>query len=871
MNLRGLVHRLRVWIAPASYAREVDAEIRFHLELDAMHARGDGLTDDDAAWTARKQFGNVTHVREEVRRMSGLEVLDRIRQDVVYAVRGLRRSPGLTATIIAIFALGIGVNSALFTVVDHVYFQAPPGLVDPGAVHRIVKRTVSFFNIELVSEGFEIRDLQPMRAAVCGLADIEGYEPATDVPIGDDGGEKRTVGYATTGFFAFSGVRPFRGRFFAPEENVEGGGARVAILGYSYWRSRLGSDTAVIGRRLIIDSALYVVIGVMQPHFEGLDLDAVDIWAPRGSRPPGMEGLWTNTEAFVRLHAGADARFVRARLQTQYQAGHPGQAWGGPGRLDLVNVLEARSSVWRGWSDERDLALLRRLVGVALLVLVIAVSNVASLLLMRSLRRQREMAVRVALGVSAVRLIRLLVIESVLLAAVGGVAAFLLATWTGGALRAVLISDVRWSSTVVDGRMIAWTALIALGAGVLAGLAPATIVLRRDIIQTLKAGSAESGRPRSALRIGLLVTQTALCMMMLASAGVFLQSLRNAGNSNRGFDADRLIEFGFGGRVNEGVVIQRLRMLPFVESATQALPLRGGGVTQVVFASGDTTPFAFAPDVPAVDPAFMKTTGLRLLAGRFFDKVDVQGAEPVAVVNRTFAERYWKGGNPIGDCIRRIYEKRCQRIVGVVGDVRWLLTVPPREAVYTPMAQSRGVSSFFIVRVHGPATPVMVAELRQILAPLSANRGFWADPRLVADELEPQMRPWRIAAAMFLLFGVLALAAAGAGIYGLVGYDVTQRTHEFGVRIALGASARSILQLVLGSGLRVVALGLVVGLAAAFALGRVIASLLFETSPLDPLVLAVTAVVLSLAALAASFVPAWRATRIDPVVALRAD
>jgi predicted permease len=472
------------------------------------------------------------------------------------------------------------------------------------------------------------------------------------------------------------------------------------------------------------------------------------------------------------------------------------------------------------------------------------------------------------------------VVESVLLATVGGAAAVLIAFWTGGALRTMLVSDVHWSATVIDRRLVVFTMAVAILAGALAGLAPATIALRRDVMAALKAGSAESGRPRSALRISLLVTQTALCMVMLAAAGVFLQSLRHASQTDLGFDADRLITFNLY-RVDPNVAdaaLARIRALPAVAAVSRAgIGLRGGGISPIHFSNGTTLPIMLTPMSGYADSVYARAVGLRLIAGRFLSRDDLKGSEPVAVIDEAMAKEYWRNRDPLTECFHvGTMKKPCRRIVGIVGNVRWDIAGVPPKMFYLPATQSPyagwGCCGSIAVRTRGRATATTVRDIRRIVTGLAGQGPEYApNPRLVTDRLEPQFHPWRVAAAMFLLFGLLALAAAGAGIYGLVGYDVTQRTHEFGVRITLGATSSNILGLVLGSGVRVVVIGLVAGTASAIAAGRVIASLLFETSPDDPLVLAATAVTLSAVALLASLVPAWRATRVDPVVALRAE
>jgi predicted permease len=811
-------------------------------------------------------------------------LIDALRQDLLYAVRGLRRSPGLTATILVMFVLGIGVNAAIFTVLDRVFFQAPAGVVDPASVRRLIRFSRDIGNTVYAGDNFTTKDITHFADVAGADAQIEGYDAVTGRRVGDDA-QLRTVAYATTGFFRLAGVRPHRGRFFSPDENRFGDPRNVAVLSYAYWQRAFGSDSALLGRGVRIDTAFYTVIGIAPPQFEGMDLDVIDVWVPLASIPAGLEGSPLNgdfdiVQLFARVATGADPRALQARLNVQFRRDRSFVLQRDSTiRLEMAPLLQARSALRLGAQNERNLALLSRLGGVGIVVLVVAVTNVASLLLMRALRRRREIAIRVALGISRRRLGGQLVVESVLLALLGGLVALLIAWWTAGVLRTVLLSNVHWSATVIDRRVVAFTMLAALTAGVAAGLAPASVALRRNLMTALKAGAAESGRRRSFGRAALLVTQTALCMLMLAAAGAFLQSLRRASTVDLGFDAARLITFQLV-RIDPGVgdaALARIRALPGVASVSRSDgDIRGGASYAGIWLSnGDSITAFLAPSIGFVDTAFATATGVRLLNGRFFDATDARGSEPVAVINQALANQYWPQRNPIGDCFR-VYSasQPCRRIVGVVSATKWNLTAAAPEAYFLPATQSPYPDCCPVISVgtHQRATPAVLAEIRRILSAIPGHDPEYPpNPRLVSERLEPQFRPWRVAAIAFLLCGALALAAAAAGIYGLIGYDVAERTHEFGVRITIGATAADILKLVIASGLRVVGVGLIVGAASAVAGGRLIASLLFETSPYEPTALLATAAALITVALAASLVPGWRATRVDPVVALRAE
>jgi putative ABC transport system permease protein len=810
--------------------------------------------------------------------------VESLRYDVSYAVRGLARAPGLTATLVATFALGIGVNTAMFTVVDRVFFQAPPGVSRPQELRRLLVYERGFDGREYIAEDFSTTDHAAFKRAARGLGQVEGYDLETDGTSGTSN-LPTTVAYATTGFFALAGVAPYRGRFFSPDENVYGSPTPVVVLSYSYWASRLGGDNAVLGSKLLIDSTLFRVIGIAPPGFDGLDVDAAEVWAPLAALRPGMEGPWWTGEfrimqLFTRVPRRADAATMQSRLNAEYQNNNESLvARDSATRLVTAPLLRARSGSRIVGEDDRNMSLVVRLSGVALLVLLIATINAASLLLMRALKRRKEIAIRVALGVSGRRLMGQLLTEGLVVALAGAGAAVLIALWTGRALRVLLLPQIHWTATLIDGRMIAVAIALAIVVGVVASLAPAGIVTATNLLGALKSGGVEAGRGRSRLRVALLVVQTTLCMTMLAAAGIFIESLHNAATFNTGFDADRLITFRLQGVRDASIdaLIERIKRLPSVANVSAGNVPSELGIpepTRVFLLNADSLPMSSRLGTAHVDSRFAATSGLRVLRGRFFDSGDQSTSQPVAVISRAAADAYWRDQDPLKTCVHLDSIKQpCRQIVGVISDARWRITEPPAQLFYYPNTQSRyscchgGIT----VRTRDRATAATVAAIDKVIRDSQLALSFPAIPRLVSDRFDAQLRPWRIGTAMFLLFGILALAAAGAGIYGLVGYDVAQRTHEFGVRITLGAPASSILRLVLGSGLRIMAIGLMCGVGSALVIGRVVASLLFETSPYDPRVLAMTAVLLTIAAAAASFVPAWRATRVNPIEALRVE
>lgn len=811
------------------------------------------------------------HLTERIR-------LELIYQDIRFALRSLRRSPALSVAIVGTIGLGVGVNAALFTIADRVFFQAPGGVVHPERVRRLFVEEKGIGERRYTSDQFSIADLQILSHAADRSADIEGYAVRTNRTI-ENGGAGESVGYVTGGFFALAGVRPQRGRFFLTSENEYGAPISVAVLDHEFWQSKFAGDSTILGKQIHIDSASFTIVGIAPPNFGGMDLGRIAVWAPLASLPSGGEGAWWNhpsavTRLFARLSASANEAELGARLNTRFRSADAARLRFDPAlRLEVAPLLQARGDLRYSRQESRNIALLQRLTGVGLLIVLITATNVASLLLMRAVRRRREIAIRLALGVSRARLFLQLFCESCLLAVIGGGLALWIAWVGGGALRHLLFPDTRWSSSIIDYRAVLITALITVIVASTAGLAPLSIAGRRDLMEALKSGGIDSGRERSRLRIGLLMSQTALCTVMVMLAGVFTQSLRRASEVDLGFDADRLITFSFG-RSDPNASVEalgRIGSLPGVVSVARSnLDLIGGRVAGISFPNGDSIPGISGPTYSLVDTSYASVLGLRMVRGRWFSVADLGG--PTVVINEAMAAEYWGGKGALDQCFYApTVTHGCLRIIGIVGNVRWDLTEPPLKWMYLPAPQAAAqCCSIVAVRTRDVAEPALTSQIRDVAARISGiDQRRSLSPRLVVERHSPLMQPWRLSGTMFAVFAALALAAAAAGIYGLIAYDVTQRSHEFGVRAALGASRHQLLTLVVFDGIRVVLSGVAAGLLIASAVGQLIASLLFETAPHDPVVLVASTATLVFVACIASFVPAWRAASTNPTVALR--
>ena len=708
------------------------------------------------------------------------------------------------------------------------------------------------------------------------------------VGTGDDA-RQRDVSLVSAEYWAMFDVRPVLGRFFTKAEDQTPTGAAVAVLGYQYWQTGFGGDAAVIGKQLYIGSRQYTIIGVAPKGFSGTSLRQITAFIPIttaafedfGDRYfTGHNISWL--EILGHRRPGVSREAANADLTLAFQQSRSTQ----PG-VKPENVARSRAELApvnrdRGPKPRSEAKVTTWLAGVAAIVLLIACANVINLLLARGLSRRREIAVRLAIGAGRRRLLRQLLTESMLLALGGGAAGLLIAHFGGGVLRQVLLSDVDWSTTpLFDTRILVFTGLTALLTGVLTGLTPAWQAGRTNLAETFKEFGKDGGRPRARLRSALLVAQAALSVVLLVGAGLFVRSLTNVRAVDLGYDPDRLIfvrtdmrgqTLQPGERAGlQARLLERVRAMPGVESATATfgIPFWISNNIDLFIPGRDSLNGlgAFYQNVVAED--YFSATGTVVVRGRALTAQDRAGAR-VAVVSEMLAGKVWPGaGTPIGKCVKINADTMpCTEVVGIAKDVRWgSLGDEDRMQIYQPMALDDHGTLF--VRASGDPSR-LVEPIRRELQRMMPGMGF-VNVRQLATTLDPVLRPWRLGATMFTLFGGLALVVAAIGLYGVIAYSVTQRTHEMGVRAALGARRGDLVRLVVGEGLKVTLLGIGLGAVAALAGGRFIASLLFGVSARDPLVLGLVAAVLIGVAALASLIPAWRAGRADPSSALRAD
>jgi predicted permease len=836
-------------------------------------------------------------------------------QDIRYALRGLRLRPGFAAMVVVTLSLGIGANVTMFSILDRLLLKAPSHIVD---VDRVVQLHIRRMGRPQVNSSHPYALHKDFLAGVPEFESVAITTPSSVVdrayyPVGRGPEATRVAGaQVTAGFFSLLGVRPHRGRFFQEDEANEANPQPLAVIGYGFWQRRFGGRDDAIGQSLELGNQRYSIVGVAPKGFTGVELSDVDVWIPiasagglRFAKGPDWattrNSQWVSIIARVRPgisfeRASAQATLVfqaaeRARQATLSNVGtltSPDSF-----RVELSSILPGKSIKAFGLgARSAELRVSKLLGGVALMVLLIACANVANLLLVRALGRRREIAVRLALGVTRRRLVRQLVVEGVVLSILGGIGAVLCAQWSSSFIRTLLLGETAWSGSPIDGRLMLFTAVVAIGTGLVTSLLPALQASRPELTSALKAGAREGGSARSRTRAFLLATQAALAIILLAGAGLFLRSLQRVAAMPLGIDIDRVlvanVEHASVGMSNAEArevfrrVTERATEIPGIAAAATSVGLSfgmGWGITLHV--PGQEPPAQTNnPSQYAVTPDYFNVLGIRLVDGRLFTEADRAGAEPVTIINETTARTYFPGRNPIGQCLKFGADSMpCTTIVGIVTNARrQQLIEEPVSQVYRPLDQldpavyDRSVSFFgfaFIARTtRKPST--VVEPLRRLIQSTGPNMPY-AVVRPLADRLGRQTRSWTLGATMFSIFGGLSLLLAAIGLYSVVSFTVAQRIHEFGVRVALGATSQNLLRLTLVRGVIPVVVGIAAGAMIAFAGSRLLQDLLFEVSPRDPTVFAGGSLLLLLVALLAALAPAVRATRADPMLALRSD
>jgi predicted permease len=824
-------------------------------------------------------------------------MLETFRQDLRYAIRGLRAKPGFASAVVITLALGIGANAAMFGIVDRMLFRPPPMMRDPASVHRVYP-FITFRGKERQSGGQYARYVS-LATGTTSFSRSAGYtERELAVGIGE-ASRSMQIGVVSATFFGFFDAPPVLGRYFTTAEDQPPAGTPVVVLSNTYWETQFGARRDVLGTKIQIGSVVYTVIGVAPRGFVGLWPDQPPAaYIPitnygASSQPPKMSETWWKTyhwgwmSMIARRKPGVSIERANtdltAAMQRSYQAQLAESPKNTPMALAKPRAIAGSIMTERGPNQSSVAKVATWLGGVSLIVLLIACANVANLLLARAIRRRREIAVRLALGVSQGRLLSQLLTESVLLAILGGVAGVVVAQWGGAALRAGLLPKTAPTHVFTDARTLVFTGVAALVVGLLTGLAPTFQAARTDLTNDLKSGAREGTFHRSRARVTLLVLQGALSVVLLVGAGLFVRSLRNVQSMRLGYDVDplTLVDLRMRGVQLDSVHMVELKQrllgavktIPGVENAssTAAVPFWSTWSIGLWVEGIDTVSRLGEFDLNSVSPEYFKTLGTRIVRGRGLTDADNANAPRAIVVSESMAKTVWPGRDAVGQCIRLDKATApCTYVVGIAEDIKASsLSDDPGLYYYLPAAQFHPEQGGLFVRTKGDASRFTETIRRQLQHEMPGVSYVTVTP--FAEVVGSQTKSFELGATMFAAFGALALLLAGIGLYSVIAYNVAQRTHELGVRVALGARMADVIRLVLGEGLRLGVSGVAIGGLAAFLAGRWVKPLLFNESPKDPVVFGVVATVLIVVTVAASLVPAHRAARVDPQAALRSD
>jgi putative ABC transport system permease protein len=802
-------------------------------------------------------------------------MMQTIWQDMRYGARMLFKKPGFTLIAVITLALGIGANTAIFSVVNAALLRPLP--------YEDSERLVVLYetNPQLGRDEIEVSypNFVDLRAQSQSFEQLAAYLTSGMVLTGKDEPAGVDITAVSADFFSMLRVKPLRGRAFLPEEDKVGG-APVVIVSHALWQSRFGGDEGLIGRQIMLNGKGRTVIGVMPPNFALPPGDQTDVWFPLGAWANQMQNrAYHRLTAIGRLkpdvtlrQAQTELATIANRIQQQNPAADPGHS---------VNVISGYESLTKNARP----ALLTLLVAVGFLLLI-ACANVANLLLARAETRQKEIAIRTALGATRGRIVRQLLSESLLLAVAGGAAGLLLAAWGIDALAGSLPEDFPRAKEIgIDRVVLGFTGALSVLTGLIFGIIPALTRAKPALNETLKEGgrtSAAFGRGR--IRGALVVTEVALSLALLVGAGLLIKSFWRLMQVDPGFQTDHLLTMNvvlIGEKYKEtGQVISfyrelpaRLGALPGVKavSAVSNLPISGGDGNGNLTIEGRDFPPAQTPGASfrRILPNYFSVMGIPMRQGREFDERDT-GAEKVVIINEGMARRFWPDGDAIGKRVKvgPPQNEPWLTIVGVAGDVKNIgLEAEALLATYEPHAQRPWNTMTLAIRTESDPLSLSAAVRGDLRA---AEKDLLIRPTSTMDELiRLSVAPRRFNMALLSVFAALALSLAAVGVYGVMSYTVTQRTHEIGVRMALGAQSGAVLKLIVGQGLKLALIGVAIGLAAAFALTRWMEDLLFDVRPTDSWTYGVVAVLLLLVALFACWIPARRAAKVDPMIALR--
>jgi putative ABC transport system permease protein len=885
-----LLSRLRNLWKKDSLDRNLDDELRAHLEMRANDSVASGMSPSEARYDAQKRFGNATLMKERTRDADIFAWLESVAQDIRYALRMLVRSPGFTSVAVLTLALGIGATTAMFSILSAVWLNPLP-YANPGQLVAVAEIEREHFRGAMP---FSYPDFADVRTQSSSFTGMGIYDTATATLTGSGRPEQLHGAVISPDLLTILGTPPELGRNFFPESHPGSSpeGLHEVILSHHLWQGRFSSDPSIVGKTITLDDDSYIVVGVMPQGF-GFPIQAVpvDYWnsiamdmkraggepamtEERGNHSFDVIGRLRDGESTVQVDS--ELSTIAAALEKQYPATNTRVGFHASSLL--ANII----------GDSRDtLFVLTAAVG---FLLLLACANVANLLLARATTRKSEIAIRAALGASRGRILRQLITESVLLALASGALGVLLSAWgTGLLLRLAPTGIPRVGDAGIHFPVLVFALALSAVTGILFGLAPALEASRSGVAEALKEGgrSTVSSRRSNRIRSVLMSLQVAMALVLLVGAGLLARTLERFGEVPLGFDPSHVMtatvelpDARYNARQQSEFfreAVDRLKVLPGVQSVSAAFPMpfSGNSMRTSVEIEGRPVPMQDRPiaDVSAIEPAYFATLHIPLLHGRDFTIADTMTSAQVIIVNEAFAKNQFPGEDPVGKRIRPGIAATpgpipMREIVGVVGDARdRSLRKEPAMRVYEPYPQLSIGLLALVARTDGDARAFGGAIRDQVNSLDSGLAVTRIEP--LTDYRDASMADPRLDAFVLTVFAGVDLTLAAVGLFGVMAYTVAQRTNEIGIRMSLGAQRVEIRWLILGRGLRLLVWGLVLGIAAAFGLTRLMASLLFGVSATDALTFGGVVVVLGAAALAACYVPARRASRVDPMVALR--
>lgn len=817
--------------------------------------------------------------------------LDDLRQDVRHAAKALRQDVQFSVLVIATIGVTIGPNAVMFGMVDRLLVRGPEHIRDADQVVRLYLAERSSDGTEFTSGVLDYATYDLVRNASHAFQDVAAYATIPGTTGRGADARKVNIGHGTASYFPLLGVTPALGRFFTRAEDAPSGAQHVAVIGHGLWQSAFGKDSSVLGRTITINDEAYLIVGVAPRGFTGADLGRVDLWLPISVLGPRLAPDWATVRGMPwvfligRLRKGVTSNLAGTDATAAYRHAsdvpEAGRLLAGPLVLNAAGAKSTEASISQ-W-----------LVAIALIVLLIACANVTNLLTARATRRRREIAVRLALGASRWRVSRLFLCEAMILSLAGAAVGMLVAGLSGGFVRNVLLPDIDWGLSPIDVRVLAVTAMLALATGLLVGLMPTLQASRSDLTLALKTGDREGGGRRARARGVLTMVQAALSVLLLIGAGLFVRSLQRVDALDFGVEPGRVIVasinwprlWRLSGRAEYTREMERrtafllhaleeIRQLAVVERAAVAMgmPFRNSATTSVRVPGRDSLPpgKGTTPQFYGVTSDYFRTVGTPIRRGRPFLPSDRRGSERVTIVSESMAKALWPSVNPLGQCLFIGGDTLpCARVVGVAGDTRGLYATP-RMLFYVPLEQVPFLEATMLaVRSGGNVLAVGNAVRHAIVALDPAIE--LVETKTIQQYLDPQLRPWRLGATMFAVLGGVALLIAAVGLYSVVSYLTAQRSHEIGVRVALGATGANILLLILRGSVGMTALGAAIGIIGALAAGPYIEPLLFQTSARDPMVITMVAATMLVVAVGSGVVSALRATPVYPMEVLRSN